>query len=308
MKIVIIGLGIQGHKRLFASSKDTFIKVDPVATACDFKSIYQVPLSEYDAAIVATPDALKFEIIKYLVINKKHVLVEKPLIFTEKSQFIEIQELASKNNCYIYVAYNHRFETHFQNIKSALQNRLVGEIYYCKLFYGNGTARLVRNSQWRDTGFGVVTDLGSHLLDTIDFWFGSDEIYNINSRHYNLENISTDLATALFTMRNINFNLEMSLCSWKNTFMCDIIGSKGSLHINGLRKWGQSIYTHRSRIIPSGTPKEVQIIESQGDPTWKLEYDFFKNKIISGESTDFSKDIWIFENLKSFYENGARLD
>ena len=67
MKIVIIGLGIQGHKRLLASSMDTILKVDPVVAACDFKSIYQVPLSEYDAAIVATPDALKFEIIKYLL-------------------------------------------------------------------------------------------------------------------------------------------------------------------------------------------------------------------------------------------------
>ena len=307
MKIVIIGLGIQGHKRLLASSMDMILKVDPVVAACDFKSIYQVPLSEYDAAIVATPDALKFEIIKYLLKNKKHILVEKPLSFSKHSQFIEIQELALKNDCYIYVAYNHRFETHFQNVKSALQSRLVGEIYYCKLFYGNGTSRLVKNSQWRDRGFGVLADLGSHLLDAIDFWFGNEEVYDIKSRHYNFENVSADLATAMFTMRNINFNLEMSLCSWKNTFTCDIIGSKGSLHINGLRKWGQSVYTHRSRIMPSGTPKEVQIIESQGDPTWKLEYDFFKSKTMSGVSTDLSKDIWIFENLRSFYENGVRL-
>ena len=59
--------------------------------------------------------------------------------------------------------------------------------------------------------------------------------------------------------------------------------------------------------MPSGTPKEVQIIESQGDPTWNLEYDFFKSKTMSGVSTDLSKDIWIFENLRSFYENGVRL-
>jgi predicted dehydrogenase len=240
--------------------------------------------------------------------NKKHILVEKPLFFAEYSQFIEIQELALKNSCYIYVAYNHRFETHFQNIKSALQSRLVGEIYYCKLFYGNGTSRLVKNSHWKDSGFGVLADLGSHLLDAIDFWFGNEKVYNIKSRHYNFENISADLATAMFTMRKINFNLEVSLCSWKNTFTCDIIGSKGSLHINGLRKWGQSVYTHRSRILPSGIPKEVQIIESQGDLTWKLEYEYFKGKTMSGASADLSKEIWIFESLRSFYENGVRLD
>ena len=40
------------------------------------------------------------------------------------------------------------------------------------MFYGNGTARLVRDSAWRDQGAGVLPDLGSHLLDTARFWFG----------------------------------------------------------------------------------------------------------------------------------------
>ena len=40
-------------------------------------------------------------------------------------------------------------------------------------FYGNGTARDVRNSPWRDQGFGVLPDLGSHLLDMVLFLFGN---------------------------------------------------------------------------------------------------------------------------------------
>ena len=37
------------------------------------------------------------------------------------------------------------------------------------MFCGNGTARLVRNSLWRDKGNGVLGDLGSHLIDTTKF-------------------------------------------------------------------------------------------------------------------------------------------
>ena len=48
---------------------------------------------------------------------------------------------------------------------------VLGKVYHCRMFYGNGTARLVRDSAWRDKGAGVLPDLGSHLLDTINFWF-----------------------------------------------------------------------------------------------------------------------------------------
>ena len=48
----------------------------------------------------------------------------------------------------------------------------LGRLYHCRMFYGNGTARLVRESDWRDHGSGVLHDLGSHLLDTASFWFG----------------------------------------------------------------------------------------------------------------------------------------
>ena len=44
------------------------------------------------------------------------------------------------------------------------------------MFYGNGTAKLVKNSKWRDTKSGVINDLGSHLLDTCLFWFGRKKI------------------------------------------------------------------------------------------------------------------------------------
>ena len=44
----------------------------------------------------------------------------------------------------------------------------LGKIFRCRMFYGNGTARLVRDSEWRDQGAGVP-DLGSHVLDTARF-------------------------------------------------------------------------------------------------------------------------------------------
>ena len=41
----------------------------------------------------------------------------------------------------------------------------------CKIFYGNGTSRLVKKNKWRDKGHGVVQDIGPHLFDIINYWF-----------------------------------------------------------------------------------------------------------------------------------------
>ena len=115
----------------------------------------------------------KVTLIKYLLNKKKHLLVEKPLVNFNDKLFKDLKNTICKNNLNFYTAYNHRFEPHFIKMKEYLQKKIIGKVYYVKLFYGNGTARIVKNSIWRDKGSGVLKDLGSHLLDTIDFWFNS---------------------------------------------------------------------------------------------------------------------------------------
>jgi scyllo-inositol 2-dehydrogenase (NADP+) len=64
-------------------------------------------------------------------------------------------------------------------VKKIIESGKLGNIYSIKMFYGNGTARLVKNSKWRDKGYGVLPDLGSHLLDTINFWLGPVILKNL---------------------------------------------------------------------------------------------------------------------------------
>ena len=86
--------------------------------------------------------------------------------------------------------------------------------------------------------------------------------------------------------------LEASLVSWRNTFTLDIYGERGSAHVNCLCKWGPSTLTIRQRLFPSGRPtEEAETLESQ-DPTWALEYEYFKQLCHSG-GTNIENDIWI---------------
>lgn len=304
MKVIVIGLGVQGRKRSKIAAEDLFCTVDPLNEQADFKSVWDVPLNSFDAALCCIPDEPKFEILKYLLENKKHVLVEKPLWTPTLEQINILEDLANKNGCICYTAYNHRFEPHFINLKEILHSKELGEVYSCRMFYGNGTARLVKNSPWRDQGSGVIHDLGSHLLDTLMFFFG-DEIenrnFNLRSCH-RFENNSPDYAAFSSEGELPRIDCEMALVSWRNSFFCDVYGEKGSAHISSLCKWGPSVFTKYRRVLPSGKPEEHSITLAQEDPTWAQEYEYFKKECKLSAKTNLQKDKYILHTLKGFDE------
>lgn len=301
MRVIVVGLGIQGYKRSKVAGKDLIYTVDPFNNEADFKSIYDVPLNSYDSALLCIPDEPKFELIHYLLKNKKNVLVEKPVLFNSDVKFKQLDDLAKKNNVCYYTAYNHRFEPHFEEVKKIIESGKLGNIYSIKMFYGNGTARLVKNSKWRDKGYGVLPDLGSHLLDTINFWLGSNfKKFKVTYSH-KFENKSYDNITFQSVNSKIQLICEVSLLSWRNNFDLDIYAENGTLHVNSLCKWGPSSLTYRERILPSGRPKESSKVLIQDDPTWVKEYKFFKSK--SGKYfSNIDNDKYVNKILKNLYK------
>ena len=301
MKMLIVGLGVQGRKRLAVAGPDVVATVDPVVPTARFKSIRDVPLDAYDAALVCTPDRTKIEALKYLLGNGKHVLVEKPLLTDDESCLVDLRTLAGQKRATCYTAYNHRFEPHLVRVKHALDNGTLGKIYLCRMFYGNGTAMDVKRSPWRDRGLGALTDLGSHMLDLTLFFFGR------SSREFTLwagnrfENHAFD--HILFGSSDAPaLEFEGTMVSWRNTFTLDIFGEQGSAHVFCLCKWGPSTFTLRTRVLPSGRPPEqVETIEMK-DPTWALEYEYFKALCATGAS-NIDNDIWINAALKKLAAN-----
>lgn len=71
MRTIVVGLGIQGNKRVKFAGEDLVAVVDPIKENVQYKTIDQVPLNSYDSALVCTPDQAKFEILEYLLKNKK---------------------------------------------------------------------------------------------------------------------------------------------------------------------------------------------------------------------------------------------
>ena len=300
MRVVIAGMGVQGAKRLAAAGADAIATVDPVKDGVDYRDLRNVPTEDYDAALLCVPDEAKIDLLDHLLGSGKHVLVEKPVLSVDDDDLIRLNALAEQTGAVCYTAYNHRFEPHFMRMADLIKSGRLGKIYSLRMFYGNGTARLVRDSAWRDQGAGVLPDLGSHLLDTLRFWFGEDFDAPFRIRGaFRHENRAFDHVVVDAAGDDLAIQLEMTMLSWRNHHTTDIYAERGSAHIESLCKWGPSTFTHRTRVLPSGRPPEEAVTLVQADPTWALEYAHFKKLGANAPGTGgLTNDLWINRTLR----------
>jgi predicted dehydrogenase len=297
MRVIVAGLGVQGRKRRHFAGADFVASVDPVNQEAEYQSLQDVPVNRYDAVLACIPDEPKLDLVRYCIDHGKHVLIEKPLWTPRDEDIRQLEHSARASGVVVYTAYNHRFEPHFVRMRDLISSGELGTIYSCRMFYGNGTARLVRDSAWRDQGAGVIPDLGSHLLDTCRFWFGdiAADVKLLTVSRF--ENRAPDHAILGSDSKRPRIELEMTLCMWRNHFTCDILAELGTAHIESLCKWGPTTFRHRRRVLPSGHPPETAITLVQDDPTWALEYEYFKKLCADRAPTDLTNDFVLQRTL-----------
>ena len=323
MRYLVVGLGNIGQRRKALLGERCVATADPFNRAADYISAKDVPVKAYDAAILAIPDYDKIDLATYLLEKGKHVLVEKPLPLPDEAATRRLERLARSRKRALYTAYNHRFEPLLVAFKEQLQAGAIGEVYHGRLFYGNGTVKHVAGT-WRDQGLGVIQDLGCHLLDLLAFagvaltpWpplpvrgrgggeqpapplhrngegAGGRGFPEILLRSFQaIETKAPD--HAVIGSADGRFTLEMMYHSWRNSFVFELYGSKGSIHCFGLRKWGGSELIVRTRVLPSGRPDETRQTDEGPDVTWEREIDHFERLCAAG-TTDLKTDQWISE-------------
>src|SRR5262249_7778344 len=113
LKVIVVGLGVQGRKRREAAGAEFVAPADPVTPAAHSKRLGKVPQADYEAALVCTPEEPKAEVLGCLLGHGKHVLVEKPLWTAEDADLAKLEVTARNKGAVCYTAYNHRFEPHY---------------------------------------------------------------------------------------------------------------------------------------------------------------------------------------------------
>ncbi|MDO8503270.1 MAG: Gfo/Idh/MocA family oxidoreductase [bacterium] len=293
MRYLIVGYGNIGHKRQAALGRKCVATVDPNPKAgADYKNYREVPLGIFDTAVLTIPQQIKTELTEYFLRQRKHVLVEKPLITSPKDGK-ELLALARKNKVIWYTSYNHRFEPNIQKIKTLIDKGFLGKLYHARFIYSFGNIK-ERLGTWRETNFGVLEEIAPHQLDFVMNFFGykGRDFKTLIARK-----VESDIFDHwLIVTTDKKVSIELSAVTWKNVFSIDIYGKRGSIHMNGLNKWGGSRLSVRTRVLPSGAPIEKNSQTSGPDLTWKKDFRYFERMVLL-KKTSYENDLAVSQAL-----------
>jgi predicted dehydrogenase len=301
MRYVVVGYGNIGRRRARLLGERCVAAVDPFAPDATHRKLAEVPAGDYDAAVLATPNDVKLDYLVDLLALGKATLVEKPLLLGDRAG-AEALERRTRPGATWYTSYNHRYEPGVLRLKRWLDEGAVGEIDRVRMVYGNGTVRNWRGT-WREAGAGVLEDLGCHLIDLAG-WLAPGprrwELLDLRS----VESSTYDYG--LFASLDRRVVLEIGNVFWKNCFRIDVYGSAGSVHLDGLGKWGGATQTLRVRTLPSGVPHETREETGAEDPTWEADLAEFERRARAGRSS-LANDWAISEAIASLLDQARRL-
>jgi predicted dehydrogenase len=131
-----------------------------------------------EAVWIASPNHLHFRHAMLALDAGKHVLLEKPMA-TSVSEAQQLATRALQEQCTTAVGYMHRFNPAHRHIRQLLQDQTVGPVCLVRLHHFAPSTELP--SAWRQSlqlsgGGWVVNDVGTHLVDLMQFLLGRVEL------------------------------------------------------------------------------------------------------------------------------------
>jgi len=232
LRVAVVGAGHLGkiHARLLQTQTDAQLVAvaDPssaareqisqelgVPTVNDYRELF----GKIDAAIVATPTRMHFEIAQELLSQKIHTLIEKPMT-DSVSDAQELVHLANRHQCVVSVGHVERYNP---AIKSALE--LVGIPKFIQ-------ASRMSGFTFRSTDIGVVHDLMIHDIDLVNSIFPG-KLIETRALGMSVFGSNEDMAQARlqFDCGGVA-NLSASRCSYQAERSFQVFGTDGFANAN----------------------------------------------------------------------------
>lgn len=148
-------------------------------------------IDDIDAAIVVTPTSFHFDIVEYLLKNKKHIFCEKPITETTE-QALKLQAELKKAKVVLQVGHSERFHQAWER-KEKYQQFFEAPAHI--------TLRRVAPFKGRATDVDVVQDLMIHDLDLLVYLFGETPV-SVEAMGFKMRTNRYDYVTANFKFKS----------------------------------------------------------------------------------------------------------
>ncbi len=178
------------NKNLNKAKKD----FPSVKTSRNYKDILKI--KNISLVIIATPTKTHFKIAKFSLINKKHVLVEKPLS-TIPAEVIKLENLAKSNKKFLFVDYPFLFSGSINYVKKIIEKKSYGKLIDIESFREQAPIRNDCN---------VIWDLGVHDISILNFLLDKKPTkYN----SHKMKTISSTMADTAYLNLSFSDNINV---------------------------------------------------------------------------------------------------
>ena len=308
LKVGVIGLGhqsLEDHIPAIKSSPDVelvgVVEIDKEKLQSFLKENKRVKGYEnfddllnnqkLDFVVIALPHYLHYEITKKAILNKIHVLKEKPFALS-LTQAKELKDLAEKNNVQISVTLQRRFNPIYSTFFQLIDK--IGKPFYIEAKYTFYTDKPYEG--WRGkkelAGGGCLIDMGYHIIDLLMWYFGLPDRVVAEMSSAAKEGIIYDAentAQVIFKYEKENI--------WGSLLISRVIPPKQEY----LNVWGQRgiIHLERGKIerySPSGELQESLKREHSWPSAAYDQIEYFV-KVIRGKGENISTPEFHFNHL-----------
>lgn len=238
-----------------------------------------------DAVYVATPPGSHLDIARKVAAARKPCYMEKPMA-RNVTESTEMRAMFAEAGVPLFVAYYRRAYPRYQRLKEILDSGALGELSDVRYVLrkqppaggGAGWRHDVTNS-----GGGLFVDVGSHLLDILDFLLGPlRQVSGIAGCSADAQHGSPEdtVAASFFAGRGIAGSAVWNFRADHDEEMMEIVGSQGRVLVPDPMN-GVQLIVERS----DGSPRETMDVQPPAPSVQEPLIQMVTNALVAGDSS-----------------------
>jgi predicted dehydrogenase len=174
----------------------------------------------------------------------KHILVEKPMVLSMTENHA-LRDAVSRAGVKSVVSFVLRWNPLFENLKTLLASRAIGDLFYAEVDYWHGIGTWYTGWEWahtKNTGGSAMLLAGCHAVDAIR-WFVGDEVAEVSAFSNNKSGLyeydANVVAVLKFRSGVIGKTSTLLDAEIPYSFNIDLAGTEGTLRDN--RLWSRKL-------------------------------------------------------------------